>query len=66
MIFQSDSSSDIHENGVVSPRRDPLTSSPARDLPPFEDESELIGGVGDDQEEMEDDGEELFGDNMEA
>ncbi|ESO07377.1 hypothetical protein HELRODRAFT_191161 [Helobdella robusta] len=38
-------------------------SSPGRDLPPFEDESDVLGdGGGDDEEE---DGEELFGDNME-
>lgn len=41
-----------------------------RDLEPFEDESELL--VGDDDEgvvrldDEEEDGEELFGDNMEA
>jgi DNA replication licensing factor MCM2 len=41
---------------------DPLTSSPGRDLPPFEDDSELMGdNVG----EEEEDGEELFGDNLE-
>ena len=43
-------------------RMDPLTSSPGRDLPPFEDEN-LIGEPQ--NEEEEDDGEELFGDNME-
>ena len=40
---------------------DPVTSSPGRDLPAFEDESEFLGG-GDEEEE---DGEELFGDNLE-
>ena len=40
-----------------------VTSSPGRDLPPFEDESELLGGAGANEEE--EDGEELFGDNME-
>lgn len=44
-------------------RGDPTTSSPGRDLPPFEDESELIGEGGGDGEE--DEGEELFGDDME-
>ncbi|EEC03693.1 MCM2 protein, putative, partial [Ixodes scapularis] len=49
---------------------DPVTSSPGRDLPPFEDESELLGGAGNEEdgvphEEEEEDGEELFGDNME-
>ncbi|XP_045166532.1 DNA replication licensing factor mcm2-like [Mercenaria mercenaria] len=43
--------------------RDPLTSSPGRDLPPFEDDSELLGDNEPVQEE--DDGEELFGDNLE-
>lgn len=50
-------------------RREAVTS-PVRDLEPFEDESDLI--VGDDDEgvqrleDEEEDGEELFGDNMEA
>lgn len=49
---------------------DPVTSSPGRDLPPFEDESELLNGVDNDDGdalpvEEEEDGEELFGDNME-
>lgn len=55
---------------VTSPsrasRHDPVTSSPGRDLPPFEDESELLGH--DDEaplEEEEVEGEELFGDNLE-
>ncbi|XP_064483427.1 DNA replication licensing factor mcm2-like [Ornithodoros turicata] len=58
-------------NDEVSSPRDPVTSSPGRELPPFEDESELIGGAGNDEEdahpveEQEEDGEELFGDNME-
>ena len=45
---------------------DPITSSPGRDLPAFENEDDLIGGTnaGYDDEE-EDDGENLFGDNME-
>jgi len=42
---------------------DPVTSSPGRDLPPFEEE-ELLGETRNEEEE-EDDGEELFGDNME-
>lgn len=50
---------------VSSPGRqhDPLTSSPGRDLPPFEDESELIGDNDADPEEEE--GENLFGDDVE-
>ncbi|CAH1782811.1 unnamed protein product [Owenia fusiformis] len=44
--------------------RDPVTSSPGRDLPPFEDESE--GDLlGEQPVVEEDEGEELFGDNME-
>nr|XP_053629692.1 DNA replication licensing factor mcm2-like [Cherax quadricarinatus] len=41
---------------------DPVTSSPGRDLPAFEDESDLLGN---DLPVEEEDGEELFGDNME-
>lgn len=36
------------------------SSSPGRDLPPFEDEAENIDGAGE-----EDEGEELFGENLE-
>jgi len=43
-------------------RRADMTSSPGRDLAPFEDESELLGY---NQDEEEDEGEELFGDQME-
>ena len=46
---------------------DPVTSSPGRDLPEFENEDELLGGTGatgDDEEDGE--GENLFGDAMEA
>ncbi|KAK3868016.1 hypothetical protein Pcinc_026562 [Petrolisthes cinctipes] len=42
---------------------DPVTSSPGRDLPAFEDESDLVGQ--DAPVEEEEDGEELFGDNLE-
>lgn len=45
-------------------RRGELTSSPGRDLPPFEDESEGLLGEGTLPEE-EGDGEELIGDAME-
>ncbi|XP_032827437.1 DNA replication licensing factor MCM2 [Petromyzon marinus] len=47
--------------------QDALTSSPGRDLPPFEDESDgLLGTEGDrpEEEEEDDDAEELIGDNM--
>lgn len=57
---------------VTSPsrasRRGDLTSSPGRDLPPFEDESEGILGeshLPGEEEEEDDDGEELIGDGME-
>uniref|UniRef100_A0A667XLG5 DNA replication licensing factor MCM2 n=1 Tax=Myripristis murdjan TaxID=586833 RepID=A0A667XLG5_9TELE len=48
-------------------RRGDLTSSPGRDLPPFEDESEGLLGEGPlpGEEEDEGDGEELIGDGME-
>lgn len=64
--MQNDPPSELGEIGYASPRSNAPTSSPVRDLPPFEDESEIIGGMGEDQQEMEEDGEELFGDNMEA
>uniref|UniRef100_A0A672FXN0 DNA replication licensing factor MCM2 n=1 Tax=Salarias fasciatus TaxID=181472 RepID=A0A672FXN0_SALFA len=56
--------------GVTSPsrasRRGDLTSSPGRDLPPFEDESEGLLGEGPLPGEDEDgDGEELIGPGME-
>lgn len=38
-------------------------SSPPQDLEPFEDEAALLGDIDRDMEE--EDGEELFGDNME-
>lgn len=38
-------------------------TSPVQDFEPFEDEGDLIGD--DSQMDVEDDGEELFGDNME-
>ena len=46
---------------------DPVTSSPGRDLPPFEDEEDAAiapDGTNMDQEE-EEEGEHLFGDDME-
>ena len=52
------------QRGGVDP-----TSSPGRDLAPFEDESELVGGdeeVDAALDAEEEDGEELFGDAMEA
>lgn len=58
-------------NAMTSPsrtsRRGDYTSSPGRDLPPFEDESEgLLGdGLLPDEEEEDGDGEDLIGDGME-
>jgi len=61
----------------MSDNRDPVTSSPGRDLPPFEDEDdeamapdgqERHGAVGfgeEDVDQEEEDGEHLFGDDME-
>uniref|UniRef100_A0A668VGC8 DNA replication licensing factor MCM2 n=1 Tax=Oreochromis aureus TaxID=47969 RepID=A0A668VGC8_OREAU len=46
-------------------RRGDLTSSPGRDLPPFEDESEGLLGDGPLPGEEEEDGEDLIGDGME-
>lgn len=47
-------------------RRGEYTSSPGRDLPPFEDESEgLLGDSLLPEEEEDGDGEELIGDGME-
>ncbi|RMX61533.1 hypothetical protein pdam_00013734 [Pocillopora damicornis] len=44
-------------------RADGLTSSPGRDLPPFEDETDAV--LGNDDVGEEEEGEELFGDRME-
>ncbi|KAK5650844.1 hypothetical protein RI129_001873 [Pyrocoelia pectoralis] len=41
-------------------------TSPAGDLEPYEDESALLGDLSQDLDEMEEEGEELFGDNMET
>uniref|UniRef100_A0A452UHJ4 DNA replication licensing factor MCM2 n=1 Tax=Ursus maritimus TaxID=29073 RepID=A0A452UHJ4_URSMA len=49
----------------LSRRTDALTSSPGRDLPPFEDESEGLLGTEGPLGEEEEDGEELIGDGME-
>lgn len=48
-----------------SRRGDALTSSPGRDLPPFEDESEGLLGTEGQPDEEEEDGEELIGEGME-
>lgn len=66
-VKQDESSSDADPFSTASSpgrARDPLTSSPNRDLPPFEDESELLGDDDADQEE-EEEGENLFGDDIE-
>ncbi|XP_069685612.1 DNA replication licensing factor Mcm2 [Periplaneta americana] len=60
------------EPGSPMTDRDPRSeavTSPAPDMEPFEDESEILGGDTENvgrQDEEEEDGEELFGDNMEA
>ncbi|CAB3988376.1 DNA replication licensing factor MCM2, partial [Paramuricea clavata] len=54
------------EAGARYDRTDALTSSPARNLPPFEDESDaILGNDGSAAEEEADDGIDLMGDNME-
>uniref|UniRef100_A0A667XWP0 DNA replication licensing factor MCM2 n=1 Tax=Myripristis murdjan TaxID=586833 RepID=A0A667XWP0_9TELE len=69
VCVRQDSSESYHM--ATSPsrgsRRGDLTSSPGRDLPPFEDESEGLLGEGPlpGEEEDEGDGEELIGDGME-
>lgn len=45
---------------------DPVTSSPGRDLPAFENEDDLIGMGGDQPDDEEGEGENLFGDDMES
>lgn len=56
----------MSERGI----RPEAVTSPAPDMEPFEDESEIFGGDvqsdGRHADEEEEDGEELFGDNMEA
>lgn len=42
-----------------------LMTSPVEDFEPFENEDEILGDTTVRQEDEEDDGEELFGDNME-
>uniref|UniRef100_A0A4W6DG85 DNA replication licensing factor MCM2 n=1 Tax=Lates calcarifer TaxID=8187 RepID=A0A4W6DG85_LATCA len=69
VCFRQDSSESYHM--ATSPsrasRRGDLTSSPGRDLPPFEDESEGLLGEGPlpGEEEEDADGEDLIGDGME-
>jgi hypothetical protein len=49
--------------------RPEAVTSPAPDMEPFEDESEIFGGDAESagrHADEEEDGEELFGDNMEA
>ncbi|MBN3325805.1 MCM2 factor, partial [Atractosteus spatula] len=64
--MDSSESYNIATSPSQASRHGDLTSSPGRDLPPFEDESE--GLLGEDplpEEEEEEDGEELIGDGME-
>lgn len=68
-VVGQDSSESYHM--ATSPsrasRRGDMTSSPGRDLPPFEDESEGLLGESHlpGEEEEEGDGEDLIGDGME-
>ncbi|XP_050815037.1 DNA replication licensing factor MCM2 [Gopherus flavomarginatus] len=63
-MADSSESQNVATSPARSSRRDAFTSSPGRDLPPFEDESEgLLGTEG--LPEEEEDGEELIGDGME-
>ncbi|CAI5767388.1 DNA replication licensing factor MCM2 [Podarcis lilfordi] len=60
------SESNVATSPAHSSRRgEAFTSSPGRDLPPFEDESEGLLGTEQLPDEEEDDGEELFGEGME-
>nr|CAD7433484.1 unnamed protein product [Timema monikensis] len=72
-MFLKESATGPHSSpGSTSPGRDPQpperATSPPRELDMFDDESEILGGnlTSVDQNEEEVDGEELFGDNMEA
>lgn len=67
-LCQSQSSPRSRSSDRQEGRRGDAVTSPPRELEePFEDESEFLGGGPlSVQEEEEEDGEELFGDNMEA
>lgn len=63
MHFQSQLSSPVHS----SDRNTDAMTSPAPDIDePFEDEPDILGEGNDINNEEDEEGEELFGDNMEA
>uniref|UniRef100_A0AAY4B3M4 DNA replication licensing factor MCM2 n=1 Tax=Denticeps clupeoides TaxID=299321 RepID=A0AAY4B3M4_9TELE len=64
-MADSSESNNVATSPSRASRRGDLTSSPGRDLPPFEDESEGLLGNTLPAEEEEGDGEELIGDGME-
>ncbi|CAM5154293.1 unnamed protein product [Natator depressus] len=64
-MADSSESQNVATSPARSSRRDAFTSSPGRDLPPFEDESEGLLGTEGLPEEEDEDGEELIGDGME-
>ena len=52
-----------HDDASSSDVGEPFSTTSNRDLPPFQDESELLGD--DDPEQEEEEGENLFGDDVE-
>uniref|UniRef100_A0A8C4XG59 DNA replication licensing factor MCM2 n=1 Tax=Erpetoichthys calabaricus TaxID=27687 RepID=A0A8C4XG59_ERPCA len=64
-MADSSESFNIATSPTRGSRRGDLTSSPGRDLPPFEDESEGLLGAEGLPDEEEEDGEDLIGDDME-
>ncbi|XP_039627355.1 DNA replication licensing factor MCM2 [Polypterus senegalus] len=64
-MADSSESFNIATSPTRGSRRGDLTSSPGRDLPPFEDESEGLLGADGLPDEEEEDGEDLIGDDME-
>ncbi|MBN3290883.1 MCM2 factor, partial [Polypterus senegalus] len=65
VLQDSSESFNIATSPTRGSRRGDLTSSPGRDLPPFEDESEGLLGADGLPDEEEEDGEDLIGDDME-
>lgn len=64
MYFQSQPSSPVHSSDRNT---DAILTSPAPDIDePFEDEPDILDEGNDVNNEEDEEGEELFGDNMEA
>lgn len=61
LLQSDDASSPVRP--VATPRS--VMTSPVQDFEPFEDESELLGDISQAEQPEEEEGEELFGDNME-